>query len=556
LAHGLKHLSGDATVDMQMQYDWNKPELWNMTGSLLLDSLHAGFHPTNLDLRDLRGRVSIRRSKGIDVTLEGFKGKINQSPFEINGKVTDIGKKTMALAGRTQVENLDLAKLEILVPALKPYRIGGELHMELNIQYPFADPLNTQLTGNIKAHDIAMQLNEYYIKEGNITSVIDGQTIDIKESTLSINDQKLQVSGQLNGLREPEVQLHLVSDNLDVGRLLSHSRAPEAPVKSSASANKSADSSHPVAEVTRNFEPTGIPKWLGNLSADLLAEISQGQYRKEEFRDLGLHVEYHQGTVKNFKLDVNIGGGRLSTQGSVDLRDLARIPYDLTPDMNGVKLESLSRLVGLDKPFMHGPISMNGRIRGNAGSKEELLAGLNGKLTAVAGPGRIQSKSTIGDRLFDLLSFMHIGGFLTGQSRDRFAEGGIPYDSLKINSEFQGGNMNIDSIKLATPAVNVSSTGVIDLAQQRLKMEMNIAVLKNADEVFGFVPLVGEIVKDMTEVHLEVKGPLGNPEMHYIPGIGVIIGIEDEAKKIGKDIKDIKGFFKRGAHHGEKKTAN
>ena len=71
-------------------------------------------------------------------------------------------------------------------------------------------------------------------------------------------------------------------------------------------------------------------------------------------------------------------------------------------------------------------------------------------------------------------------------------------------------------------------------------------------KIFGFVPLVGAVGKNMTEVHVDVSGLVDKPEMHILPAAGLTKGVEDQAKEIGEHIKDI---FKRHSHHQDERAA-
>ena len=197
------------------------------------------------------------------------------------------------------------------------------------------------------------------------------------------------------------------------------------------------------------------------------------------------------------------------------------------------------RLIRLDKPLFHGPVTISGHLRGHTGSREEMLTSLAGALEGEAGPGRIKSNTSVGDALFNVFSLIHIEGILPGKKRDSFAEGGIPYSTLKTKAELQGGVMNTNHTRLLTPAVNIVSTGTVDFVSERLKVEMAMEILKNADKVLGYVPLIGKIAREVTEVHLEMTGSFEKPEMHLLPATGITEGIKDELKSIRKRFRHL-----------------
>jgi uncharacterized protein YhdP len=174
-----------------------------------------------------------------------------------------------------------------------------------------------------------------------------------------------------------------------------------------------------------------------------------------------------------------------------------------------------------------------------------VMTSLSGTLAAKIGPGQIQSETTLGNALFNLLSAIHIKGILSGKKRESFAAGGIPYKSLNLKAAFGEGKMDIQNVALVTPALNVDSMGTADLVNQRLKVRAEVTVLKNADMVLGFVPLVGDAVSEMVKVHLEIEGPVEKPKISILPGAGLLKGVETEVKKVDGFIK---GIFRHGPH--------
>jgi hypothetical protein len=149
------------------------------------------------------------------------------------------------------------------------------------------------------------------------------------------------------------------------------------------------------------------------------------------------------------------------------------------------------------------------------------------------------------------LSAIHIKGIFSGQKRKSFAAGGIPYKSLNLKAAFGKGKMEIQNLALVTPALNVDSMGTADLVNQRLKVRAEVTVLKDADMVLGFVPLVGDVASDMIKVHLELKGPAEKLEISVLPAAGLLKGVEEGVQKVDELIKGI--FHHRPhVHDGEK----
>jgi hypothetical protein len=559
MSHGLRRLSGDTTVDLQARYDVSDPTRWGLTGSLALKGISAETHPDGVILDDLQGLVSLKRANTLDIHVERLTGQINQASIEIDGKVVGVGARSMTLDGRAKAGNLNLAHFVELVPALKQYRVGGMLDMDLQINYSPDKPEDAQLAGKIQAHDLNMQWNDFHVEEGDADISLSDKGIEVKKLAIRLNDQKIHLSGQLSGIHEPQGEFHLQSSDLNIDRLLGSIASDVPPVEVPVPTKKP---EQPVSSAAQRDGATGsdagevrLPAFLLESTVNGVIQIDKLQFREQTFQGLQFDAQYQRGAITQHKLDVEFSDGKMSSQGSIDFTDLARVSFDIEPNINTVPLEPLSHLLGFEVPVLHGPFTLSGKIRGHTGSSEEVMTSLSGTLAAEIGPGQIQSETTLGDTLFNLLSAIHIKGILSGQKRGSFAAGGIPYKSLNLKAAFGEGKMEIQNLALVTTALNVDSTGTADLVNQRLKVRAEVAVLKNADMVLGFVPLVGDIASDMIKVYLEIEGPADKLEISVLPAAGLLKGVEEGVEKgVEKVDEVIKGIFhhRPHVHDGEK----
>jgi hypothetical protein len=277
--------------------------------------------------------------------------------------------------------------------------------------------------------------------------------------------------------------------------------------------------------------------WINQLILHLQADIAQGQYRKEGFRNLKSMLDYESGLINAYSVEVSVGEGSIKASGKGDLRYPDRMMFSIEPNVSNVPLESLSRLAGLEETLLHGPVTIDGVISAHAGNEKELLKSLTGNIDARVGPGRIRSKTALGDSLFNLLSFLHIEGLLTGEARDDYAEGGMPYHSLNVRTRLRDGSIVIAQLKLATPALNLHGEGSLDLVKQDMEMMTSLNVLKSIDAVLGHMPLVGMAVEDVTGVKVDLQGPMRKPTMTVRPPGDVVEGMKDVMEDIEAPFK-------------------
>ena len=540
--YALKSLSGSGEIDLRANYDQAKPRQWDASGSLVLKGVKALSHPAGARLDDLAGRVTVERTKTLAVTVEGLSARLNQSPIQLQGKLSGGGTDRLVVDGKARTKGLDLKNLSGLFPPLKEFELAGILDMNIDAHYPHADPGKSNFKGTVKTRGIGFRLaaQELHITEGDGDIELAGDTILLKDMTLQANDQKMSLSGQVTNFREPTARLQAKSPNLNVDRLI-------VPAKSSGTASK--PSSKPPAKkegTPRPGEPgkkkadkQELPPLLRKLTAQVQAEAARGQYRGQEFQNLTFKANYERGVLKSHEFDVLIGGGRIQTTGSADLRNLERIPFTVEPDISAVKLQSIASLLNTDKMSVQGPLTMTGRLQGRTGSKKDLLASLRGDLEAEAGPGRIPDIGPAGNTLFKILTVVNVQQLFSGKKLDDMNKKGIPFDSLTYRATLQDGTMSVNELRLLSPALHLDADGDIYLVKEQLKMNAQIELLGTVDTVLDLVPVLGKAAGKLTNVYLKLKGPLENPKIRVLPAKGLRKAGKKGTKDTGKAAEDV-----------------
>jgi uncharacterized protein involved in outer membrane biogenesis len=546
--YGLKSLSGSGEIDLRADYDQAKPRQWYASGSLVLKGVKAGSHPAGVRLDELEGRVTVKREKTLEITVEHLMARLNQSPIQLEGKLSGGGTDRLVVDAKARTKRLDLKKLSGLFPPLKDLELAGTLDTNIDVHYPHADPGKSKFSGTVKTRGIGFRLaaHNLIITEGDGDIELTGNTVKLRDMTLKANDQKMSLSGQVTNFREPTARLQVISPNLNVDRLLG-------PAKSTGTASK--PSSKPPAEkegTQKTGEPVKkkagkpeLPPFLRKLTAQLKAEAARGRYRGQKFKDLTFKASYERGVLKSHEFDVLIGGGRIQTKGSADLRNLERIPFSVEPDIRTVGWESIASLLNTDKISVHAPLTMTGRLQGRTGSKKDLLASLRGNLEAEAGPGRIPDIGPVGNTLFKILTFVNVQQIFSGKKLDDMAKEGLPFDSLTYRATFQDGTMGVNKLRLLSPALHMDGDGTIQFVKQRLDMNAHLEFLGTLDKVLGLVPVLGKAAGKLTNVYLKLKGPLENPKIRVLPAKGITEAGKKGTQDTGKAAEDvIKGFGK------------
>jgi uncharacterized protein involved in outer membrane biogenesis len=553
--YGLRSLSGSVEIDLSVDYDRAKPRQWYAGGSLVLKGVKAVSHPAGVRLDDLAGRVTVKRTNSLEVTVEELMARLNQSPIQLQGKLSGGGTPQLVVDGKARTEGLDLKQFSGLFPPLKDLELAGILDMNIDVHYPHADPGKSNFKGTVKTNNIGFRLavQDLNITEGDGNIELAGDTIILKDMTLLANDQKVSLSGRVANFGQPTALLQAKSPNLNVDRLLVPAKSTGTASKPDSTPSTKKESRPKPGEPARTEEPSKkkagkseLPPLLRKLTAQVQAKADRGQYHGQEFQNLTFRADYERGVLKSHEFDVLIGGGRIRTNGSADLRNLDQIPFTVEPDISAVRLQSIASLLNTDKISVQAPLTMTGRLQGRTGSTKDLLASLRGNLEAEAGPGRIPDIGPVGNTLFKILAFVNIQKMFSGKKLDDMNKKGIPFDSSTYRATFQDGTMDVNKLSLLSPALNLDADGNVFLVQEQLDMKAHIELFGTVDKVLDLVPVLGKAAGQLTNVYLDLKGPLANPKVRVRPAKGIMEAGKKGTQDTGKAAEDVVKEFGKG----------
>lgn len=134
--YGLKTLVVSADIDMRADFDASRQDGWMADGSLVLTGVRAETYSEAVVMDNLQGRVSVNRRKSLNITAEDITGQVNQAPVRLSGKLTGVGTENFVVDVKAYANQLDLAHLRELFPALKKHGLAGKLDMDLDVYIP------------------------------------------------------------------------------------------------------------------------------------------------------------------------------------------------------------------------------------------------------------------------------------------------------------------------------------------------------------------------------------------------------------------------------------
>ncbi|UCG13613.1 MAG: AsmA-like C-terminal domain-containing protein [Deltaproteobacteria bacterium] len=540
--YGLKRLSGTAEIDMSARYDQARPENWRADGYLMLAAVSGATHPAGVRLDNLKGRVTLKRRKALEISVDGLMGRINQSPIQLDGKLSGGGTPQAVVNGTTRTEGLDLADLRALFPPLEELRLVGKLDMDIEVHYPRAHPKKSRIKGTVRTQGMGIRLaaQDITVTNGDADLKFTGDTVEAKRISLKVNDQRLIVLGRVTNFVEPKGWLQVSSPSLNLDRLLPPATRNQTRSKSSSAlAERKATGSKKGVPTRQKAE---LPPFVRKLTAQLSVEATQGQYRGQGFNDLRFKGQYERGVLRNYQFEILMAGGRMAARGSADLRSLERIPFTVEPSINGVRLEALAPLFGIDKVSARGPLRLTGLVQGRTGSTQDLFGSLRGDLEAEVGRGRIHDIGYAGSVFSKMLAFINIQGLISGRLGSDLGGEGMPFDSVEARASFGGGYMRVGNLRLEGPTLNVDAQGTVDLVNQQLNMKADLETLGIADNVLNLVPVLGQAGQMLSRVGVNVQGSVENPKISVRPSKRVAGGEEQDKAQNSRDA--LEGVFK------------
>jgi hypothetical protein len=520
----LNSLSGTAHIDMRLHYDQRKSRRWSANGMLEFNKLNAESYPDAIRLRDLQGRIYLKKEKTLDLIVNKLTANINEAPLSLDVKLTRGGTHQMLVQGNVFAKNLDLADVNAFLSNGEELKLTGKVDLDMDFHFPYDDPVQTRLLGALKTHGLGFSLEAFntMVKDGKTDLAFMGQKVQLKHMSLKINDQQIALKGLWTGSGDLEFKLQIESLHLNVDRLIP---VKDRGQKSPESAERGAGSSSGPAPQQPKKANQELPLWAHKIRGDIQVELAQGMYKNKPFQDLRLEAHYERGVFKPYNVAFHLAQGRVQAQGCLDLRDLDRVEFVLSPTITALPLEALAPLLGLEKPPIYGPISVTGRLTGDSMNPEVLLPGLSGTINLEVGSGRLPKINHTSQFFASILSILNITGIFSGALSDTMREQGIPFKAIHSALSVDMGKLTVDHFLFLSNALNVSSQGTIDLLSDEVNMQAALAPLRTVDKVIGIVPILGREAQKLTKIYLSIDGSLSDPKVKktLAKGVGEVI---------------------------------
>jgi uncharacterized protein YhdP len=206
-----------------------------------------------------------------------------------------------------------------------------------------------------------------------------------------------------------------------------------------------------------------------------------------------------------------MGGGRVTAEGSADLKDPEHIPFTVKPVMKDVDTATMAPLLGMKTIPAHAPLSLTGQLQGRTGARPDLMRSLQGNLALDAGPGVLTKSGGGSGVLVNIMEFVSVSGILSGNVLSNLKNKGVAFKSIKAQADIYKGNMRVNMLRFLSDAANMDANGSIDLVTERLNMLAVVEPFQTATSILRIIPGVGKSLQKATKVKVSVRGTLDDP---------------------------------------------
>jgi len=508
--YGLSRLTGRADLDLTAYYDTSQPDSWKARGSLHLDGVTAELGPSGVHLESLTGRIRLQREEEMGVYFDTLTGSMDEARFSVDGSVTRIGSPQLAIHARTGLHQLDLSRLEAVVPYLERLHLEGVADADMDIELPIGDPYRARFNGYLKVKGIGAHLaaSELVLGNGDAYLEFTPDRIELKSLGLELNGQPISIRGHAVNPRRPDITIAVTAPNLDVDSLL-----PKAPHGGYGPAERGG---RPETLANRP-----IPDYVRNMTIQFHASVDRGRYRQTDFTNLSLTADYEDGQVKDHQLRLGIADGEIHSTGIVDIRNLYHVGFAVKPTIESLDLGQLSTLFNRQQLPVEGTITVSGSLGGAIGNRDQLISSLNGRLSAELTRGRVFDVGLMGSIIVKVLSLTNLRGILSGDVvRDMSGEG-VAFKRATLDADMRDGVLHAEPLVVEGNALGAASIGDVDFVQGNLTLKVEVEPLGTVDAVLERVPILGRVGQKLTRIYLDVEGPFTDPDIRVSPAKGL-----------------------------------
>jgi hypothetical protein len=311
---------------------------------------------------------------------------------------------------------------------------------------------------------------------------------EIKRLAFKIKDSDVRVSGMVrNWNRNPFFNLDIESSKLDLDLLIP--KGKRSPVR---------DFLESVADTSRVVATVGIDR---------------GIYKSLDFHSLTSRLNIRGNVLDVDRISGDTEEGHVAGRLVVFLPPQKSAELDVSFRLSGLPVDKLLLLTADESRVMTGLLSANGSVRGNESDPLGFVHSLDGKTDFAVADGRVQKGRVIPK----IITILNLPTLLQGKVD--LGKDGLPFDKIVGSFTLSNGVLTEDNLVIDSPVMKMSAAGNYDMAADHLDAVVVVSPFGSYSQLLKSIPLFGKLFKGEREgtALFEVKGPLQNPEVNYLP---------------------------------------
>lgn len=456
-----------------------------------LDLKDAGIHTGGLVQKaaGAPAAFTLEAALGADQRLTISRLELHLPPFRVEGK----GR--LRLGARFAIDMALAAQPISLASLPKGQSFGGldagSLEVSLNIKGRGNKWKGWQYTGwvaltggMIHPKGLEAPLHDVYLR---MQLVKNGA--DVKRLAFRVKDSDVQFFGTIRNWSDPVIEATAESSHLDLELL--------------------------IPEGERSPMRTMLEDLAARTHITLTASANRGTYKHLAFSALSARVGIGNNLVTIDNLDGDTEGGHLVGRLKARLPQQKPADFDVSVNLTDVPTPKLLRLVGDKTRLITGSLSITAALQWNGRDPKGELHSLNGKAELIIKKGHIQR----GTAVPQILKLLNLPVLLQGKVD--LANEGLPFDKITGTYAFKDGLVKSENLLVDSPILKLTAAGSYDLAADRLDAVAVASPLGSYTKLIQSIPLFGRLFagerQGFTTAFFEVKGPLKEPDVRYMP---------------------------------------
>jgi hypothetical protein len=408
------------------------------------------------------------------------------------------------LSDRLFLEDLGILYRRNVIPA------KGQIVCNAEVEISAGNSLMTSVSGDLKAKGISFSADQLIkkITDCNMDLKFTGQEIRINAVDMRLGDSELDIKGNLRGWEGFQGDLTFTGNNL-----------------------KAEDFTFSTPVSTDDEKEFGFDRFLDQTNIAFRLTANRGSWRNLRFNRLALNGSYRFRDlyIENSKISAEHGVMRL--KGHMKKGEKPEILINSHVMLDRQPVGDLLRAFGVKGEYFEGRLSAEGLFFTKGRHKTDLIPALSGFAGFVVEKGEIRESGA----MVKILDFLSLQNIFIKRPPDLSKEG-LYFENISGNLFMDEGIIVTNDLFMQSPVFNAAAQGKIDLLAKRVDYDIGTQPLGTMDTIFSNIPILGYILtgkeKSLLVYYFNVKGPLRDPEVKYVPGKNWATGTLQFLKRI------------------------